>query len=68
MKLVLEKGQNLYFTSDTHYAHSNICRATTRWTDADSVTRDFKSLEQMNSTLVNNINEVVGQDDVLIHL
>lgn len=68
MKLVLEKGQNLYFTSDTHYAHSNICRATTRWTDADSVTRDFKSLEQMNTTLVNNINEVVGQDDVLIHL
>ncbi len=68
MKLILEKGQNLFFTSDTHYSHSNICRATTRWTDADSVTRDFKSLEHMNDTLVNNINEVVGQDDVLIHL
>lgn len=68
MKLILEKGQNLFFTSDTHYSHSNICRATTRWTDADSVTRDFKSLEDMNDTLVNNINEVVGQDDILIHL
>ncbi len=68
MKLTLEKGQNLFFTSDTHYSHSNICRATTRWTDADSVTRDFKSLEHMNDTLVNNINEVVGQDDILIHL
>jgi calcineurin-like phosphoesterase family protein len=68
MKLILEKGQNLFFTSDTHYSHSNICRATTRWTDADSVTRDFKSLEHMNDTLVNNINEVVGQDDILIHL
>ena len=53
MKIVLEKGQRLFFTSDTHYGHSNICRATTNWTDSDSVTRDFKSLEHMNDTLVN---------------
>jgi calcineurin-like phosphoesterase family protein len=68
MKIVLEKGQNLYFTSDTHYGHSNICRATTNWTDADSVTRDFKSLDHMNDTIVDNINSIVGEDDVLIHL
>jgi calcineurin-like phosphoesterase family protein len=68
MKIVLEKGQNLYFTSDTHYGHSNICRATTNWTDADSVTRDFKSLDHMNDTIVNNINSIVGENDVLIHL
>ena len=68
MKIVLEKGQRLFFTSDTHYGHSNICRATTNWTDSDSVTRDFKSLEHMNDTLVNRINETVGEDDILIHL
>lgn len=68
MKIVLEKGQNLFFTSDTHYGHTNICKATTRWTDADSVTRDFKSLEHMNDTIVNNINEVVGENDILMHL
>jgi len=68
MKIVLEKGQNLFFTSDTHYNHSNICRATTRWTDADNVTRDFKSLDHMNDTIVNNINEIVGENDILIHL
>ena len=68
MKIVLEKGQNLYFTSDTHYGHTNICRATTNWTDADSVTRDFKSLDHMNDTIVDNINSIVGEDDVLIHL
>jgi len=45
MKITLNKGQKLWFTSDTHYNHTNICRATTRWVDADSVTRDFKSLE-----------------------
>lgn len=68
MKLVLEKGQKLFFTSDTHYNHSNICRATTNWKDSENLTRDFKSLSQMNDFLVNNINEIVGQNDVLIHL
>ena len=68
MKIILNKNQQLWFTSDTHYAHSNICRATTNWTDADSVTRDFKSLNHMNSVLVDNINNVVGEDDILIHL
>ena len=68
MKIVLNKNQQLWFTSDTHYAHSNICRATTNWTDADSVTRDFKSLNHMNSVLVDSINNVVGEDDILIHL
>lgn len=68
MKIVLNKNQQLWFTSDTHYAHSNICRATTNWTDADSVTRDFKSLNHMNSVLVDNINNVVSENDILIHL
>lgn len=68
MKLVLEKGQRLYFTSDTHYSHSNICSATTKWTGADNLTRKFNSLDHMNTTLTNNINEMVGEDDVLIHL
>lgn len=67
MKLILEKGQNLFFTSDTHYGHSNICRATSKWSD-NSLTRDFKSLDHMNTTLINNINEVVGENDILIHL
>jgi calcineurin-like phosphoesterase family protein len=67
MKLILEKGQNIFFTSDTHYSHSNICRATSKWGD-DNLTRDFKSLDQMNTVLVNNINEIVGENDILIHL
>jgi len=67
MKITLEKGQRLWFTSDTHYNHANICSATTKWTDRVTC-REFKTLEHMNATLVGNINEVVGQDDILIHL
>jgi len=57
----------LWFTSDTHYNHANICSAITKWTDPVTC-REFKTLEHMNATLVGNINEVVGQDDILIHL
>jgi calcineurin-like phosphoesterase family protein len=68
MKLTLEKGQQLFFTSDTHYSHSNICSATTNWSVNDGYARTFDSLEDMNQRLVDNINNMVGEDDILIHL
>ena len=68
MKLTLEKGQRLFFTSDTHYAHSNICSATTNWTESSNLTREFSTLDHMNAVLANNINCMVGEDDILIHL
>ena len=64
----LKPHQKLFFTSDTHYNHKNICRGVTSWTHADGHTRDFPTLAKMNDTIVNNINERVGQDDILIHL
>jgi calcineurin-like phosphoesterase family protein len=67
MKIRLKPEQQLFFTSDTHYNHKNICRATTEWKDADDKTRDFKSLDHMNDTIVNNINRMVGEDDILFH-
>jgi calcineurin-like phosphoesterase family protein len=67
MKLILNKGQRLWFTSDTHYNHGNICSATTKWNDPVTC-REFKSLEHMNAHLIGNINEKVGQDDILFHL
>ncbi len=68
MKLTLNKGQNLFFVSDTHFSHSNICSATTKWKDAGDTVRQFSSLEEMNRTIVDNINAVVGEDDILFHL
>lgn len=68
MKITLQPGQKLWFTSDTHFDHKNICRATTSWKDSDDLTRDFSSLDQMNNELVYWINTRVGQDDILFHL
>jgi calcineurin-like phosphoesterase family protein len=67
MKIILNKGQRLWFTSDTHYNHANICSSTTKWKDPVTI-REFKTLEHMNSHLAGNINEIVGQDDILFHL
>ena len=64
----LKQGQKLFFTSDTHYHHKNICRGVTSWTDGLDATRPFDTLEEMDNLIVNNINEIVGQDDILVHL
>lgn len=72
MKITLNQGQELYFTSDTHINHKNICRGVSEWIMdpkmADFRTRDFPNLDKMNSTIIDNINSRVGQDDILIHL
>jgi calcineurin-like phosphoesterase family protein len=69
----LNSNTKVFFCSDTHFSHKNICRGVTEWRLPDgsipkSQTRDFQTIEQMNNAIVNNINSVVGQDDVLIHL
>lgn len=69
----IDKERKVFITSDTHYGHKNICRGVTAWRLPDGSipidqTRDFKTIEEMNETLINNINSTVGEDDVLIHL
>jgi len=69
---ILTTGK-VFFTSDTHYSHKNICRGVTDWRTQDGKvpvhsTRDFNTIELMNNALVDKINSVVGQDDTLIHL
>lgn len=57
---------NIYVTSDTHFNHTNICGPSiSKW---PSGYRHFESLEEMNDTIIDNINAVVGYDDTLYHL
>ena len=69
----IDKDRKVWITSDTHYGHKNICRGVTSWRLPDGripikKTRDFDTIEEMNESIVDGINSVVGQDDVLIHL
>jgi len=70
--LKIPNDRKVWVTSDTHYSHTNICRGITNWRlpngdVPDKQTRPFETLDKMNASIVNNINEVVGQDDMLIH-
>ena len=52
-------GDRVFFTSDTHFYHSNII---------NFCGRPFKNVEVMNETLIANWNSVVGPDDIIFHL
>lgn len=67
MKIILEKNQNIFFTSDSHFSHSGICRGVSTWPERRG-TRDFHSLGEMNDAIVTAVNSVVGPDDYLVHM
>ena len=57
---------NIWFTSDTHFGHTNITGPSiSSWKDGY---RNFNSVQEMNDALVHNINKIVGEDDILYHL
>ena len=57
---------NIWFTSDSHYGHTNIAGPkVSRWQRGY---RDFNSVWEMNKSLIDGINKYVKEDDILYHL
>lgn len=54
---------NIYFTSDPHAYHKNICRGTSDWDDRK--TRDYNNPEEMTQDIIQKWNSIVKYDDVL---
>ena len=52
-------GEQVFFTSDTHFNHICILRF---------CNRPFKDIQEMNQSLIENWNRVVGKDDLVFHL
>lgn len=49
----------IYFTSDTHFGSHRVLELSKR---------PFSSVEEMDQTIINNWNEIVGKDDIVYHL
>lgn len=54
-----EDSKKIFFTSDTHFHHTNIIRY---------CKRPFSSIEEMDKALINNWNKVVPPDGIVFHL
>lgn len=52
-------GQKIWITSDTHFNHVNII---------NYCARPFKDVEEMNNTVIDRWNGLVGKDDIVWHL
>lgn len=57
-KLLKLPYDKVFFTSDTHFGHSNIIKY---------CNRPFKDKDEMNETLISNWNKVVPEDGIVIH-
>ncbi len=56
-----------WITSDWHWGHKNIVRGESEWKDL-SACRNFKTLEEHNSTLIQNINKCAKWNDIVYML
>ena len=56
--LKIEDPDKLFFTSDTHLGHFNICKY---------CHRPFQSRSEMDQTLIANWNSVVPEDGIVVH-
>lgn len=59
MKYDISEGDNVFFTSDTHFGHNNILTYTKR---------PFASIEEHDEALIDNWNSVVSPDSTIYHL
>lgn len=53
----------IFFTSDPHYCHSNILTFVSTDHPSGKVRSEFKSVDEMNETLIENHNKVVSPED-----
>jgi len=65
-----EKTPDVFVFSDPHYNHKNICRWISAWTGdkLHEKTRNYYTLDEMNTAILSGINKNVKPDDVLICL
>lgn len=64
----IEKENNIWYTSDTHYYHKNIVYGESEWDDKEINCRPFNNRQEMSQHIVDRINKYVDENDILIHM
>jgi len=59
LKYTKEESNKIFFTSDTHFFHTNIIRY---------CNRPYSTAEEMNKALIDNWNKIVPPDGIVFHL
>lgn len=59
LEIKLEPGQQVFFTSDTHFGHKNVIKF---------CNRPFETVKEMEQGLIVNWNRVVSDQDIVFHL
>lgn len=60
--------RKLWWTSDIHHFHKNLCYGETAWSDKENDCRKFETTKDMSRHMVEQLNKYVGQDDLLFFL
>lgn len=60
-------AKEIFFSSDLHHFHRNLCTGSSLWQDKSSC-RPFDNEFIMTDVLIKNINDTVGENDILFHL
>ena len=59
---------NIWFCSDLHGFHKNICRGVSEWKGRLDATRDFPDIETMNKSILKGVNDNVEPNDIMFFL
>ena len=54
----------IWFSSDFHFCHKNIVYGVSNWGDKSGC-RAFNTIEEMNNTIINNLNSKIAPEDTL---
>lgn len=59
---------DIFISSDMHGYHKNLCKGSTTWGNPELNCRDFKDEFEMTDIMIDNLNSVVREQDIFIHL
>lgn len=68
LALLKKRNIKIWYTSDTHFGHTNITHGVSNWSDKDNKCRPFDTVNEMSKHMLDQINKYVGKNDLLFHL